>query len=157
MKHLSLISIFLILLSCKKNNSQYNISCYTPTNDINISHQLFPGKWTWVSELYRVPLTGQYILRTPATEGYTKQILVSANTITYFKNNNFAQKYLYEFLVEKSITLYPDDTTNILVFKNFITGERSNYVHYKICNDTLTLNFQIRSDVAGQEKWFKTK
>lgn len=154
MKYYLIILIFL-LSACKKDKVHYDISCDKPSNDISISSQLIIGSWTWVSELYRQQSNGQYILKTPQTEGYTRKLTASNSTIEYFKNNTFEQKYRYEFVIEKSITNYPDDTTNVLVFKDFVTGQRSNYVHYKICNDTLTLNFQFRSDLIGQEKWAK--
>ncbi len=154
MKYNFIILIFL-LGACKKDNINYNIPCSKPTNDITISKCIIIGNWTWVSELYRDRLLGQYILRTPQTEGFTRQLIAGNATLEYFKNNAFEQKYRYELVIEKSITNYPDDSTNVLVFKDHTTGQRSNYVHYKICNDTLTLNFQIRSDIAGIEKWKK--
>lgn len=154
---LYLIILILLISSCKKDDISYNVPCSTPTNDIIISRQLLLGNWIWVSELYREQLSGQLVLKTPQTEGYTKQLTVYDSLLEFFKNNSFEQKYLYDFVIEKSITNYPDDTTNVLVFKDFTTGQRSNYVHYKICNDTLTLNFQIRSSFAGIEKWVKNK
>ena len=157
MKHFIIIIISLLITACKKDKSHYNIPCNNPTNDIRISKDLIMGKWTWVSELYRDQLTGQLILKTPQSEGYTRQLFASNSVLEYSKNHTFEQKYLYEFVIEKSITNFPDDTTNVLVFKDYTTGQRSNYVHYKICNDTLTLNFQIRSSFAGIEKWTKNK
>ncbi len=157
MKYFLIIIIFpVLIIACRKNKIHYNITCNNPTNDINISRELIIGKWTWVSELYREQLTGQYILKTPATEGYTKQRTFEKNlTGDFFKNNVSVGLYRYEIVTENTITNFPDDTTNVLVFKDYTTGQRSNYVHYKICNDTLTLNFQIRSGLAGQEKWAK--
>lgn len=156
MKLYLLILIFLFS-TCKKEDLNYNIPCNKPTNDIAISKKLIVGKWTWVSELYWGRLTGQYILKTPQTEGYTRQLTVSNSTLVYFKNNILAEKYRYDLVDEKSVTNYPSDSTNVLVFKDYSTGLRTNYVHYLVCNDTLTLNFQIRSDIGGQEKWTKNK
>ena len=156
MKYNLIILVFL-LSACKKHTLQYNISCNNPTNNIDISYQLIRGNWTWVSEYYVQPFTGNIFYRTPISEGYTKQILASNSTFEYLKNGRFEQRYHYEFVIEKTLTNYPDDTTNVLVFKNFETGQSTNYVHYKICNDTLTLNYQIRSDAVGKEKWVKIK
>jgi hypothetical protein len=156
MKFLFTITILLFLFSCKKNDPQYNIPCSAPTNDKNTSSYLLKGKWTWVSEFYREQLTGQYILKTPASEGYTKQRTFRSDlTGDFFQNDTAIGMYRYDIVVENIITNFATDTTNVLVFKDFITGNRSNYVHYKICNDTLTLNYQIRSSVTGQEKWVK--
>lgn len=156
MKYYLIISIFL-LLSCSKDKTKYDVPCNTPTNNISISKQLIIGNWTWVSEYYVQPFTGNIFFKTPVSEGYTRQLNTNSSIIEFYKNNSVEQKYFYEFAIEKSITNYSLDTTNVLVFKDFITGQRSNYVHYKICNDTLTLNFQIRSDLNGQEKWAKKK
>lgn len=158
MKYFLIIIIFpVLIIACRKNKIHYNITCNNPTNDINISRELIIGKWTWVSKLYREQLTGQLILKTPQSEGYTRQMFASNSVLEYFKNYTFKQKYSYEFTIERAITNYPDDTTNVLVFKDYNTGQRSNYVHYKICNDTLTLNFQILSSFKGIEKWAKNK
>lgn len=155
MKLIFLTLIFLVVTGCKKENV-HNIPCSNPTNDISISYQLLKGKWTWVSELYREQLTGQYILKTPATEGYTKERTFEKNlTGEFFKNYVSLGLYRYEIVTERTITNFPDDTTNVLVFKDYSSGNRTNYVHYKVCNDTLTLNYQIRSSVTGQEKWAK--
>ncbi|MFZ6025869.1 MAG: hypothetical protein ACOYVG_15610 [Bacteroidota bacterium] len=154
---LYLIILIFLLASCKKDKVQYNIPCISPTNNIKISENLILGKWIWVSEYYVQPFTGNIFLKTPQSEGYTRQLNVYSDMLEFFKNNSFEQRYRYEFVIENSITNYPDDTTNVLVFKDYSTGQRSNYVHYKICNDTLTLNFQIRSDAVGQVKWAKIK
>lgn len=156
MKYLLIILLFLIF-SCNKEEIQYNIPCNSPTSDIKISKELIVGKWMWVSELYRDQMTGQYILKTPQSEGYTRQLSANKNNLDFFKNNATEQKYLYDFVVESTITNYSGDSLNVLVFKDFNTGVRSNHTHFKICNDTLTLNFQIRSSFAGIEKWVKTK
>jgi len=158
-KYLS-ISLLLLISSCtcKKENINYQISCDKPSNEIDISKNLFQGKWVWVSEYYVQPFTSNVFYKTPTTEGYTKQLLVYDNSILeFYKNDTASQKYKYDFVQEKSITNYTYDTTNVLVFKDFLTGIRSKYVHYKICNDTLTLNYQITTDYIGQQKWSKTK
>lgn len=154
MKSLLIILLFLIL-SCKKDEIQYNIPCNSPTSNIKISKELIVGKWVWVSELYRDQLTGQYILKTPTSEGYTRQLIATKSSLEYSKNISFEQKYHYDFVVESTITNFPDDSLSVLVFKDYSTGVRTNYTHFKICNDTLTLNFQVRSSFAGIEKWVK--
>lgn len=155
MKYYFIIFIFLFSACKKEDTVHYDIPCTNPSNNIDVSNALIIGNWTWVSEYYVQPFTGNVFLRTPQSEGYTKQLRVANSILEYFKNNTFNQKYRYEFVNENSITNFPDDSTNVLVFKDYLTEQRTNYVHYKICNDTLTLNFQIRSDQVGQEKWTK--
>ena len=102
-------------------------------------------------------LSGQLILKTPQTEGYTRTLNINNERLAFYKNNSFVDNYRYDFVIESSITNYYDDSSNVLVFKNYNTGVRTNHTHYKICNDTLTLNFQVLSSFAGIEKWAKIK
>ena len=155
MKYLLTIVLFLII-SCNKDEIQYNVPCNSPTSDIKVSKELIVGKWMWVSELYRDQMSGQYILKTPQSEGYTRQLNATKNNLEFFKNNAVDQKYLYDFVVESTITNYSGDSLNVLVFKDVTTGVRTNHTHFKICNDTLTLNFQVLSSFKGIEKWAKT-
>jgi hypothetical protein len=152
-----LTTIFLVLFtSCKKDKTiTYNIPCNTPTTDATISSSLIIGKWKWVSEYYcgfGVPC----VLKTPASVGYTKErIFDDQNFDRFYKNGILTGTIKYSFVVEKELTLYPLDNQTVLKLSDSQTGALLNYVHFNICNDTLTLNWQIRSDFAGQEKWAK--
>lgn len=152
-----LIIVLFLFISCKKDEIQYDVPCNKPTREITISKSLIVGNWVWVSELYRDQMSGQYILKTPQTEGYTRYLTVFKDILGFYKNNAFEQKYRFEFVVESSITNYPDDSLNVLVFKDYNSGIRTNHTHFKICNDTLTLNFQVLSSFKGIEKWAKLK
>lgn len=152
-----LTTIFLILFtSCKKDKDiTYNIPCNTPTNDATISSSLIIGKWKWVSEYYcgrGVPC----VLKTPISEGYTKErIFDNQNFDRFYKSGVLIGTVKYSFVVEKELTFYHLDNETVLKFLDSQTGALLNYVHFKICNDTLTLNWQVRSDYTGQEKWAK--
>ena len=158
MKNLLLLTtIFLVLFtSCKKDKDiTYNIPCNTPTTDATISSSLIIGKWKWVSEYY-CGLGVPCVLKTPVSEGYTKErIFDNQNFDRFYKNSVLIGTVKYSFVVEKELTLYPLDNETVLKLSDSQTGALLNYVHFKICNDTLTLNWQIRSDFAGQEKWAK--
>ena len=156
MKKYLVISFFLFL-SCKKDHSRFNVPCNAPTSDIQISKELIIGRWEWVSELYSVPFSGQLFLKTPQTEGYTRKLVAYSNRLEFFRNNSFEQKFKYDLVMESTITNYVGDSSSVLVFKDFDTGVRTNHTHFKICNDTLTLNFQILSSFKGIEKWAKSK
>ncbi|MBL7702788.1 MAG: hypothetical protein JNM14_11080 [Ferruginibacter sp.] len=152
-----LTTIFLVLLtSCKKDKTvTYNIPCNTPTSDATISSSLIVGKWKWVSE-YRCPFGAPCSLLTPVSEGYTKDRVFDKQGIhTFYKNGVLLNTIRYSFVLEKEITLYPLDNETVLKLTDAQTGAYLNYVHFRICNDTLTLNWQIRSDAVGQEKWAK--
>lgn len=156
MRYYSIIFIFLFL-SCTKDKMKINVPCYVPTSEINASKSLIIGNWAWVSELYKEQLTGQNILKTPQSEGYIRTLYANSEILSFYKNNIFEQNYRYDFIIESSITNYFGDSLNVFVFKDFTTGVRINHTHYKICNDTLTLNFQVLSSFKGIEKWVKVK
>lgn len=151
-----LTAIFLVLFaSCKKDKDiTYNIPCSNPTNDATISSSLIIGRWKWVSE-YFCTRGFPCVFKTPVTEGYTMDLIFDNNSLKAYKNGLETEKYQYGFAPEKTYTLYPLDTITVLEFKNFQTGVHSGYVHFKVCNDTLTLNYQVWSDTHGQEKWAK--
>lgn len=130
--------------------------CSTPTNNKEISLQLLQGSWNWHSEEYLSPINGQYTLKTPISEGYSKQLVFKNSTeLEFFKNNISLSKYLYEISQEFLITRFPGDKSNVLVFNVYPSGIYADYVHFKVCNDTLILNFQITTDLKGKEKWAK--
>jgi hypothetical protein len=152
-----LTTIFLVLFtSCKKDKgTTYNIPCNTPTKDATISSSLIVGKWKWVSEYYcgrSVPC----VLKSPASEGYTQDRVFDKQGIhTMYRNGILIGTVRYSFVTEKELTFYPLDNATVLYFTDSQTGAYLNYVHFNICNDTLTLNWQVRLDYTGQEKWAK--
>jgi hypothetical protein len=151
----SIIILFLFILSCKKDNKP-DVPCTAPTNERQSSLKLLEGHWIFAFERYGDQFSGQEIIKTPATLGYTKERSFNKNyTEEFFINSGSQGLSYYDIVVESSISGYPDDSGNVLVFKSFSTGNLINYVHYKICNDTLTLNYQLTSSFAGQEKWYK--
>ena len=153
-KHLLFAAIFLLIQqSCEKNNLTHDVSCDIPTNEKIASKFLIIGNWNWVSELYWSQREGRLILLTPETEGYTRKLIVNSREFEFRKDNMIESKFLYDFIQESEVTTINTDSSTVLVFKNINTGAYSNYVHFRICNDTLTLNFQVRSDFKGQEKW----
>jgi hypothetical protein len=159
MKQIIFLTTFFLALftSCKKDKTiTYNIPCNTPTTDATISSSLIIGKWKWVSEYRCVFGPSPCRLLTPASEGYTKdRVFDKSGTHTVYKNGVLIGSVNYSFVLEKEITLYPLDNATVLKLTDSQTGNFLNYVHFTICNDTLILNWQIRSDAAGQEKWAK--
>lgn len=105
---------------------------------------------------YRCPFGAPWRLLTPASEGYTKDRVFDKQGIhTFYKNGILTVTVRYSFVLEKEITLYPLDSATVLKLTDSQTGVYLNYVHFTICNDTLILNWQVRSGAAGQEKWAK--
>ncbi len=156
MKYHLLFSFFLFFISCTKDKVKYNVPCNVPTNEKEISINLFQGNWSWVSELYQSQINGQYFLKTPTTEGYSRQLIFRSLTeLEFFKNNISTTRYLYSVDRESTITLFSGDIKNVLIFKEYPSGIYYDYVHFQVCNDTLVMNFQITTSIKGKEKWVK--
>ena len=148
--------LFFSFVSCRKESTQYQITCNKPTTDKTISQALLQGKWEWVSEHYIQPVSGTVIDKTPQTEGYSRQIVFRNSTeLELYKNNISSGRYKYDIDKESKITLFPNDSVNVLIFKEYASGTYYDYVHFEVCNDTLVLNFQITTDIKGKEKWAK--
>ena len=155
MKKYFIISIFLFLACKKDEDVTVSVPCNKPTNDITLAKSLVLGKWEWVSELS--PSRGRsFELKTPQTEGYTRQLYAYPDKLEYYKNNVFQDRYQYDFVIESSLTKFDGDSSNVLVFKDYNTGVRTNHTFFRICNDSLALHFQLNSSLGGLQKWKKT-
>lgn len=145
-----------ISVSCKKEKIP-TIECSSPTSDISKTKSIIVGSWTWAYEKYRDRFSQNYIIKTPQTEGYTRQYDFLKNSdVKIYKNNNLIETAIYEITTLNVVTGSDmDKERTILLLKNKSTGQRFDFVPIQICNDTLTLNYQVYLDTKGQEKWFK--
>ncbi len=153
-----MVIIFIISFfsNCKKHEIEISIPCTNAIQDSIISKSLMRGTWNWVSEYYVQLFTGNTFLKTPTTEGYTRKLVfLNDAELQFFKNNALIEKYKYNIERESVYSNYPDDSTYVLVFKDYTSSIITNYVYFTVCSNTLTLNFQYRSDLSGQEKWTK--
>ncbi len=150
-----LLVIFIFLPSCKKDIP--NIDCSSPTADKEICKQILVGKWNWSYERFYDRINQTYILKTPASEGYTRQIDFKKNgKASFFMNSIFEKERKYEVSTLDVVTGFPSDNTiTTLIFYNIQNGSREDYVPLKICTDSLILNYNILSDTKGQQKWAK--
>ena len=82
MKYFFIVPVFLFF-SCKKDKVKIDVLCTSPTSEINASKELIIGNWVWVSELYRVQFSGQLILKTPQTEGYTRTLNINKERLAF--------------------------------------------------------------------------
>jgi len=139
--------LLLISTSCKKEKLP-SIYCNNPTSDIATVKSLIVGKWTWAYENYRDRFSQSTIIKTPQTEGITRQYHFSRNNDVQIYANNFLNTTeTYEITTLDIVTGSEMDKGRvILLFKNKSSGQRSNFSPVRICNDTLILNYQAYSD-----------
>lgn len=149
--------VFLFLtVSCHKEKVP-RVDCDSPTSDISKTKSVIVGSWAWAYEKYRDRVSQTYIIKTPQTEGYTRQYnFLKNNDVRIYKNNNLIETATYEITTLNVVTGSDMDKERIiLLFKNKTNGQRTDFAPIQICNDTLTLNYQAYLDTKGHEKWHK--
>ena len=153
-----LLVIIGFFITCKKEDDVF-ISCQTPTNDISICSKLIVGKWNWSYEKYFNRITKTYVYKTPVTESYTKALIFIDNTNAIIYQSNTTNKNLtYEITGFDKITSFSSDhSISIIILYDKTNHQIYDYVPFRICNDTLSLSYQILSDTKGEEKWSKEK
>jgi hypothetical protein len=154
-KIIHLILLFSCFLGgCKKSNIP-QINCNTPTEDITIARHLILGQWDWIYESYYDRFAQMVIIKNPITEGKTRQYHFHENGLVYiFQNDTFVRKESFEITTLNIVTgSEMDSRRTIVLFKNIQTQQRTDFAPMRICNDTLTLNYDFYSHTRGREKW----
>lgn len=151
-----LILVLFFLASCKKEKVPL-VDCSNPTSDITKTKSIVVGSWIWAYEKYRDRISQSYIIKTPQTEGVTRHYnFLKNNDVRIYQNNNLVETASYEITTLNVVTGSDmDKDRTILLFKNKSTNQRTDFAPVRICNDTLTLNYQSYLDTKGQEKWYK--
>lgn len=147
-----LVVTTLCILSCKKEERKTYVDCKKPTNDADLTRSLIIGDWEWQYEKFRSRGLGKTIIYTPKTTGYRKsfRFLFSQRVFQYW-NDTLVGNLRYEIAPLSSVTSFPADTQQVIVFRNTQTNIRESHVSFRICNDSLYLNYQIESDVKGND------
>ncbi len=161
MKNALLFALFLGCLSCRKTSTSSGVlqipyfNCSNSTNEINTSKNLIKGTWHWSSEtvLRRGQPKSEVI--TPSTECYSKDMVITDNSISFYKNEKIISTSIYDIDLERKLSLYEQDTTPMLLFRYKDTQNYENGVYFKLCTDSLFLDWSIRSDIKGREIWYK--
>jgi len=150
------ILLSFLLASCKKENMPF-VECNNPTSEIAKTKSIIVGDWTWAYEKYRDRASQSYIIKTPQTEGFTRQYNFLENSeVKIYRNSSLIEIAIYEITTLNVVTGSDmDKERTILLFKNKSTGQRLDFAPVQICNDTLTINYQTYLDTKGQEKWYK--
>jgi hypothetical protein len=157
-KLIILLSLFLFCASCKKEKMP-SVDCSNPTNDIAAIKSIIVGKWSWAYEKYMDRASQSTILKTPQSEGVTRQYqFFKNNDVLISQSNSSNTTELYEVTTLDIVTGSDMDKERvILLFRNKTTGQRTAFAPVRICSDTLTLNYQAYLDTKGQEKWSKIR
>jgi hypothetical protein len=133
------------------------VSCQNPTRDSATLRCLIVGMWDWVEE-GPVFFNVRYV-RTPKTEGYSRKMTFRKEGIVeYFKNDTLIYRSPY------TIRSFPKEPVSspIKFLLSLVTTECTDNSprsgsFYRICNDSLFLDYSIWSDLVGNQKWRRIK
>jgi hypothetical protein len=151
------LTIFIIFFaSCTKDKIPF-VDCNQPTTDIEICKKLIVGKWKWSYEKYFDRVNQIFIIKTPASEGYSRDMEFKNSGNAYFyRNSTFEQQVKYSITTLDNVTGVPsDNTVTALIIFDLTTGNRIDFTPINICTDTLSLNYNSYSDTKGKQKWAK--
>jgi hypothetical protein len=128
------------------------ISCQNPTRDSATLRCLIVGTWDWVIE---GPAFFYRKIRTPLTEGYTRKMTFRKDGIVeHFKNDTliYRSSYIIHSIPTAPIKFFLSVQNNDCNDKSAHDGS-----FYRICNDSLYLDYAVWSDLVGNEKWRRSK
>lgn len=153
---ITILFITILFVCCKKDKTSF-VDCNLPTTNINLCKELIIGHWTWSYEKYYNRRNQSYVIKTPISEGYTKEIKFNNSGIALiYKNSSLERKASYAVTTLDKVTgVTGDNTITTLIFYDMQTGQRFDFTPITICSDTLTFNYQSYSDTKGQLKWAK--
>lgn len=151
-----LIILAVLLASCKKEVIPF-VDCNNPTSNIETCKKIIIGKWNWSYEKQLDRITQTYIIKTPTTEGYSRQIeFKSSMQASFYKNSLFEKEVRYSITTLDKVTNVPSDNSiTTLIIYDLQNGSRTDFTPINICSDTLSLNYNSYSDTKGQQKWSK--
>ena len=128
-----------------------SVSCQNPTNDSATLRCLIVGTWDWVWE---GPNFGRRYDLTPQSTGVRRKLIFRKDgMVEHFKNDTLIVRSPYAIWGVTSLKRYLIQIkTNECTDKNIAGGS-----FYRICTDTLFLDYSIASDIIGDQKWAKIK
>ena len=153
-KCLILFAIF--FASCKKDIIPF-VDCSQPTSAIETCKKGTIGKWSWSYEKYYDRVNQIVIIKTPVSEGYSRDIEFKSNGSAYFyKNASFEKQVKYSVTTLDKVTgVSSDNLITTLIIYDLTSGNRIDFTPINICTDTLSLNYDLYSDTKGKQKWQK--
>jgi hypothetical protein len=128
-----------------------SVSCQNPSNDSATLRCLIVGTWDWV---WQGGTFRNEVIKTPQSTGIKRKMTFRKDGIVeHFKNDTLIVRSPYSIWQVISLKRY------ILQLKTNDCTDKSaeGGSFYRICNDTLYLDYAIGSDIVGDQKWAKIK
>lgn len=142
MKRIVFISLCLIFVGCRKDNTSYNnIDCTNKTNEIKKVKKLLTGTYTW-THTYRHLFDGlgNTISRdtlTPTSTGATiKYVFYKNETFDVIDNNQ--NKRTYKYLIDYGFNVLgnPSDSTTLIEYKDPKYVQQMGFFRPFLCKDS---------------------
>lgn len=151
-----LIILTLFFSSCRKEVIPF-VDCIQPSTELETCKKIIIGKWSWSYERYYDRVNQILIIKTPITEGYSRDIEFKSTGKAYFyKNSSFEQEVKYSITTLDKVTgVSSDNSITTLIIYDKTSGNRIDFTPINICTDTLSLNYNSYSDTKGKQKWTK--
>lgn len=152
-----ILPIIFLVAACGKEEHEYEPipRCPDLTSNIDTIKKYIPGTWKWAEEVRYDRIAGiRYF--TPNSPGWHHvSVKLYGDTAQFFVNNKIdsARQFKIQRLLE--ITNFNSDSTPVLVYYNFHNGVRRSSVPIWICKDQLIMQYQLFSDIAGDQLWIR--
>jgi hypothetical protein len=151
------ILIFCLTLSGISCTKLPDVPCDVPTRELELSRQLFVGKWS----LFRTKATGDFAGPEPkpvlqSDVGITETVVFSKDGLVIFSTNGFPKSaFNYKIVPIKDYFTYEKYDTPILVFEKE-DNKLAEYVHYySVCTDTLIMARGNNACAFSVETWVR--
>ena len=144
MKKMIFYLIFLSLMACKKTPS---VDCNSPTSDSTLAKELLIGEW----RLERTFIAARGIGKVSKTRDQLPYVILN------FRNDLTFQCFIADTLSCKGkFEFAKDGNTDLLIFKDFDLLFIDGVAPFRICSDSLYLNFNsYMSDIVPDQVWNK--
>ena len=149
-KHIqyALAMLLVLLMACQK---EPNVSCNSPTNDVNTSKKLIVGTWQWAYSKQYARTTSTWDITNPKTDTIERSMTFNKNgQLLIYENGILKTETTYQFRKMSEWSLFPGDSAR------FILSWKNSNVVWRICNDSLYLPYQsFAYDELKNETWKK--
>jgi hypothetical protein len=154
MKKLFLFSlIILVFFSCKKYKP-FEISC-TLTRDSNFVKQNIKGKWDWVESKSYFPQKKDFTYKTPKTERYKMEMLIT-DSILIYSYNGVTETFKYKVQRWGDVSgafNFPEDELTTVILYNLGDGKRSRQFPVSMCSDNIKDDLSYVNEFGIHRIW----
>ena len=144
----ALAMLLLLLMACQKDP---DVSCNSPTKDVNTSKKLIVGTWQWAYSKQYFRSSSRWVITNPQTDTIERSMTFNKNgQLMIYENGLVKTETTYQFRKMSEWSLFPGDSAR------YIISWKYNNVVWRICNDSLYLPYQsFDNDAAKDEVWKK--